>query len=106
MQNYLLFYAHFYLSNTPSKRWNIKDKELLFQTFDLVASKELAVVHGDERVAEEGAEEIEEGNDAVGVLEGHGRPPRDQLEQRHHGAEWSRERRRVSNSGSSSFHIL
>lgn len=55
-----------------------------------MAAEELAVVHGDERVAEEGAEEIEEGNDAVGVLEGHGRPPRDQLEQRHHGAERSR----------------
>lgn len=35
--------------------------------------KELAVVHGDERVAEEGAEEIEDGDDAVGVVQGHGR---------------------------------
>lgn len=42
-------------------------------TFHFV-TEELAVVHGDERVAEERAKEIEEGNDAVGVLKGHGRP--------------------------------
>lgn len=37
-------------------------------------TKKLAVMDRDERVAEEGAEEIEEGNDAVGVFERHGRP--------------------------------
>ncbi len=31
-------------------------------------TEKLAVMHGDERVAEERAEEIEEGNYAVGVL--------------------------------------
>lgn len=31
-------------------------------------TKKLAVMHRDKRVAEEGAEEIEEWNDAVGVL--------------------------------------
>lgn len=36
-------------------------------TFHFV-TKKLAVVHRDKRVAEEGAEEIEEGNDAIGVL--------------------------------------
>lgn len=36
-------------------------------TFHFMAKK-LAVMHGDERVAEERAEEIEEWNDAVGVL--------------------------------------
>lgn len=42
-------------------------------------SKKLAVMHGDKRVAEERAEEIEDRNDAVGVLKGHGRPSGDQL---------------------------
>lgn len=55
-------------------------------TFHFVAEK-LAVVHRDERVAEEGAEEIEERNDAVGVLKRHGGPSGDQLQQRHHGAD-------------------
>lgn len=50
-------------------------------------SKKFTVMHGDKRVAEERAEEIEEGNDAVGVLKRHGRPPGDQLKQRHHRAE-------------------
>lgn len=49
-------------------------------------SKEFTVVHRDQRVAEQGAEEIEERDDAVGVLEGHGRPPGDQLQQSHRGA--------------------
>lgn len=42
-------------------------------------SKKLAVMHRDKRVAEERAEEIEDRNDAVGVLKGHGRPSGDQL---------------------------
>lgn len=42
-------------------------------TFNFM-SKEFTVMHRDERVAEQGAEEIEEGDDAVGVFEGHGRP--------------------------------
>lgn len=50
-------------------------------------SKKFTVMHGDKRVAEERAEEIEEGNDAVGVLKRHGRAPGDQLKQRHHRAE-------------------
>lgn len=41
--------------------------------------KKLAVMHRDERVAEERAEEIEEGNDAVRVLKRHWRTSRDQL---------------------------
>lgn len=43
-------------------------------------------MHRDQRVAEQGAEEIEERDDAVGVFEGHGRPPGDQLQQSHRGA--------------------
>lgn len=31
-------------------------------------------MHRDQRVAEQGAEEIEEGDDAIGVFERHGRP--------------------------------
>lgn len=50
-------------------------------------AKELAVMHGDKRVAEERAEEIEDGNDAVGVLKRHGRASRDQLQQGHHGSD-------------------
>ena len=50
-------------------------------------SEELAVMHGDERVAEEGAEEVEEGDDPVGVLQGHRRTPRDHLQQGNHGPE-------------------
>lgn len=38
-----------------------------FFTFHLM-TKKLAVMHGDEGVAEERAEEIEEGNDTIGVL--------------------------------------
>ncbi len=37
-------------------------------------TEELAVMHRDKGVAEEGAEEIEERNDAVGVLKRHRRP--------------------------------
>lgn len=44
-----------------------------FCTFYFV-SEEFAVVHRDQRVAEQRAEEIEEGDDAVGVFERHGRP--------------------------------
>ena len=41
--------------------------------------KKLAIMHGDKRVAEERAEEIEEWNDAIRVLKRHGRTSRDQL---------------------------
>lgn len=54
-------------------------------TFNFM-SKKFTVMHRDQRVAEEGAEEIEERDDAVGVFEGHGRPPGDQLQQSHRGA--------------------
>ena len=57
-----------------------------YATFELM-SEELAVMHGDERVAEEGAEEVEEGDDPVGVLQGHRRTTRDHLEQGNHGPE-------------------
>lgn len=70
-----------------------------------MAAEELAVVHRDKRVAEEGAEEIEEGNDAVGILERHGRPTRNQLEQRHHGAERSKERERERTSQHYLIHL-
>lgn len=50
-------------------------------------------MHRDKGVAEERAEEIEEGDDAVGVFERHGRPSRDQLQQWHHGAEGAERRR-------------
>lgn len=54
-------------------------------TFNFM-SKEFTVMHRDQRVAEQGAEEIEEGDDAIGVLEQHGRPSWDQLQQSHRGA--------------------
>lgn len=61
-------------------------------TFGRVA-EELAVVDGDEQVAEERAEQVEERDDAVGILQGHGRTPRDDLQQGYHGPEESEEER-------------
>lgn len=65
--------------------WENFQLPLRFCTFYFM-SEELAVVHRDQRVAEQRAEEIEEGDDAVGVFERHGRPSRDQLQQSHSGA--------------------
>ena len=49
-------------------------------------AKEFGVVHRDEGVTEERAEEIEEGNDTVGVLQGHGRTSRQHLQQGNQGS--------------------
>lgn len=74
-----------------TKKSNVKRNDIKKKggktTFHFHLTEKLAVVHRDERVAEERAEEIEERNDAVGVLERHGRSSRDQLQQWHHGAE-------------------
>lgn len=43
-------------------------------------SKKFTVMHRDQRMAEQRAEEIEEGDDAIGVFKRHGRPSWDQLQ--------------------------
>lgn len=50
-------------------------------------TEELVIVDGNQRVTKQGAEQVEEGDDAAGVFEGHGRAPGDHLEQRHCGPE-------------------
>lgn len=71
-------------------------------------AKEFGVVHRDEGVTEERAEEIEEGNDTVGVLQGHGRTSRQHLQQRNHGAaaQGEGERRRSEGGEKSEWFTL
>lgn len=52
--------------------------DVAFLTWD-GGSKELGVVHRDEGVTKKRAEEIEEGDDAVGVLQRHGGTSRQHL---------------------------
>lgn len=47
-------------------------------------SKEFIVMDGNQRVAEQRAEQVEERDDAAGVFQRHGGAPRDHLEQWHH----------------------
>lgn len=47
--------------------------------------EEFVIMYGNERMTEQGAKQVEEWDDATGILERHGGPPRDHLQQRHHG---------------------
>lgn len=47
-------------------------------------TEEFVIVYGDEGVAEQGAKEVEEGDDSAGIFERHGRAPGHHLKQWHH----------------------